>query len=148
MYQYGNVAVQYQKEKKIRPKQRHSNQPPKQQPKPNKQQHVSSQRKILSSGEKLLYIACIIGIVVLLSMLLSRYATITQLNYEIQALEKEVKTIEEVNMNLELIVAEYSSPERIRKVAQEELGMVEKNPNVKVLKPSVSKSSLDSTSNE
>jgi|GEM_PF-2698164 len=149
MYQYGNVAVKYQKEKKIKPKQRQVlNHQPIEQKNPVTKQVVHTQRKTFSTGEKLLYIFSVIGAVILLSFILQGYSTISQLNYEVQSMEAELKTIHEQNTNLQLIVAEYSSPDRIITIAKRELGMTEKNPNVKVFEPVKASSFTDSTSEE
>jgi cell division protein FtsL len=152
LYQYGNVATEYQKEKRKRPKKRellhqpHSHSSHPQEP---LQHERASNEQLISSGEKLLYIICVIGVVVLLSLLLTRYATISQLNFEAQYLQKELTTVNEENSNLQLIVAEYSSPERIITFAKEELGMTEKHPPVKILSNTTEVTDpKESTSNE
>lgn len=128
MYQYGNVAVQYQNEKRRSPE-IHRKQ--KQQPK------AAPVRHGISAGEKMLYILVIIIVVAVLSVLLTRYATISQLNYESQYLEKESVKIEERNAILHLEVASLSSPERIIAIAQEE-GMTHNKSTVRILShPSV-----------
>lgn len=137
MYQYGNVAVQYQNEKKKRPeKYREKRQQPK----------VAPVRHGISTGEKLLYILFIIIVVTVLSVLLTRYATISQLNYEAQYLEKESVKIEERNSTLQLEVASLSAPERIIAIAQEE-GMTLDKSTVRILShPSVPEKRIENNS--
>lgn len=137
MYQYGNVAVQYQNEKKKRPeKHRKQSQQPK----------VAPVRHGISTGEKLLYILFIIIVVTVLSVLLTRYATISQLNYEAQYLEKESVKIEERNSTLQLEVASLSAPERIIAIAQEE-GMTLNKSTVRILShPSVPEKRIENNS--
>jgi cell division protein FtsL len=125
MYQYGNVAVQYQKEKQRKPINKRNQQ--QQQPQKN------PVRSVFSTGEKLLYILSIIVVVAVLSSLLMRMATISQYNYEIQSMEKETAQIEERISNLQLEVATLSSPERIIKLAQEEWGMALNESTVRIL---------------
>lgn len=133
MYQYGNVAVQYKKRPEKHREQR-------QQPK------VAPVRHGISTGEKLLYILFIIIVVTVLSVLLTRYATISQLNYEAQYLEKESVKIEERNSTLQLEVASLSAPERIIAIAQEE-GMTLNKSTVRILShPSVPEKRIENNS--
>jgi cell division protein FtsL len=126
MYQYGNVAVQYQKERQRKPIYRQNKQ---HQQQPQKQPIKS----VISTGEKLLYILTIIIVVAVLSSLLMRMATISQYNYEIQSMERETAQIEERISNLQLEVATLSAPERIIKLAQEEWGMELNESTVRIL---------------
>lgn len=142
MYQYGNVAVQYQKEKQRKPtsnrnQQQHQNQQPQSNP----------VRSVISPGEKLLYIFSVVVIVAVLSLLLMRVATLSQYNYEIQSMERETAQIEERNSNLQLEVAALSAPERIIKLAQEESGMTLSESTVKILSnPSASEVEKENSS--
>jgi cell division protein FtsL len=137
VYQYGNVAIQYQNEKKKRPEIRRQQS---QQPK------MAPARQGISPGEKLLYILFILIVVAVLSVLLTRYATISQLNYEAQYLEKESIKIEERNSTLQLEVASLSAPDRIIAIAQEE-GMTLNKSTVKILSnPSTPLNAVEKTS--
>lgn len=137
VYQYGNVAVQYQNEKKKRPEIRSQQNP---QPK------TTPTRQGISPGEKLLYILFILIVVAVLSVLLTRYATISQLNYEAQYLERESIKIEERNSTLQLEVASLSAPDRIIAIAQED-GMTINKTTVKVLSnPSTPLNAVEKTS--
>ena len=127
MYQYGNVAVQYQKERQRRPQPKRVQKPPVQQPKPHVQRKSS-----ISAGEKVLYILVVIGMVIVASLLLSRSATISQLNYEVQIMEKELSTLQDQNVNLQLMVSEKSSADAIIKKA-EEFGMTKSESTVKIM---------------
>jgi cell division protein FtsL len=130
MYQYGNVAVQYQKEKDRKPN-TNGNQ--------NRQPQKNPVRLGISPREKIVYIFSIIIVVAVLSLLLMQMASVSQFNYEIQSLEKEITQIEERNSNLQLEVANLSAPERIIKLAQEEWGMSLNKSTVKILSnPSMS----------
>jgi cell division protein FtsL len=128
MYQYGNVAVQYQKEKQKKPINKQN-----QQQHQHQQPHRNPVRPVISTGEKLLYILSIIVVVAVLSSLLMRMATISQYNYEIQSMERETAQIEERISNLQLEVATLSAPERIIKLAQDEWGMELNESTVRIL---------------
>lgn len=128
MYQYGNVAVQYQN-KKRRVRQTQLGHRPQFQPEPKKETVYYG----LSTGEKILYICAIFVFVSGLSILLASNATISQLNYEIQFLEKETANIEEMNSNLLLEVATLSSPDRIISIATSQLGLGQKDSTVRIL---------------
>ncbi|WP_202076970.1 cell division protein FtsL [Caldalkalibacillus salinus] len=124
MYQYGNVATQYQKEHKKRVNPTH-------QKRPQTQPHSSP--KGMTTGEKVLYLLTVIIVVTVSSLLLMRSATISQLSYDIQTLEREVVNIEDQNAALSLEVAELSSPERIERIAREEWGLSLTESTVRIL---------------
>lgn len=130
MYQYGNVALKYQKRQK---KMNHL--------RVVEQSHIQPQVEVkkeivyygISAGEKVLYIAALLLVVGCLSVLLAGNAQISQLNYEIQFLEKEIAQINELNAYLQLEVAELSSPERIIGIATTELGLNQEKSTVRIL---------------
>lgn len=130
MYQYGNVALKYQNRREkishLRVVDRQDQQP-----------QVEVRKEIvyygISTGEKLLYIAALLLVVGCLSMILAGNAAISQLNYEIQFLEKEIAQINEMNAYLQLEVAELSSPERIIGIATTELGLNQEKSMVRIL---------------
>jgi cell division protein FtsL len=124
MYQYGNVAVQYQKVQQQR-----SNIRPKKQQQPQR----NPEPKRFSTLEKITYLLSVILVVAVLGYILSLKASVAQINYEVQVLEKAKADIEEQNAELRLQVAELSSPERILDIAVNQLGLVRKDTPVKIL---------------
>lgn len=122
-HQYGNLAVQM------------NQQPVQQRKQPQKQ---PNQRKGASPygipmEEKLLYLLSVIVVVCVSGFILSRYAAISQMNYEIEEMKMTIQQTEELNASLKLKVDELSKRERILKIAQEELGMTSQNGAVRVL---------------
>lgn len=83
--------------------------------------------------EKLLYLLSVIVIVCISGFILSRYALISQYNYQIEGIKESVKKTQEQNSSLKLKVDELSKRERILDIAQRELGMTNKNTSVRVL---------------
>ncbi|MGD9677914.1 MAG: cell division protein FtsL [Vulcanibacillus sp.] len=73
--------------------------------------------------EKLAYIMLIIVLVILAGMVISGYAILAENNYKIQELKNSIILINKESENLEMEIAELSSPSRILRIAQEELGM-------------------------
>ncbi|WP_082732413.1 cell division protein FtsL [Tepidibacillus decaturensis] len=65
----------------------------------------------------------VLFVVILAGFIISGYAQISEYNYSIQNLEKSIAKTNEENDTLQLKIAELSAPERIIKIAQEELGM-------------------------
>ncbi|GGK15635.1 hypothetical protein GCM10010965_05760 [Caldalkalibacillus thermarum] len=131
MYQYGNVAVKYQNEKRNK---HLSRQQHKQEPKqPSQHQPHPQGQSLLSSREKMLYLFAVLIVIAALSLLMARGALLTEMNYELQALERELEHLEENNAKLEVEVIQLSSPERILAIAQNELGMDMRERTVKVL---------------
>lgn len=120
-HQYGNLAVQVNQ----------------QQPQPTVKQLPPTKKSIPSHGipieEKLLYLLSVVVVVCISGFILSRYALISQMNYEIEKIKVTVSQTQEDNSSLKLKVDELSKRERILKIAQEELGMTTKNSTVRVL---------------
>jgi cell division protein FtsL len=77
----------------------------------------------ITLGEKLLLIACSIILATLAVTVISKTAKIYTENREIQMLQTELDNQAKLNRDLQLQVTELSSPERIRKIAEEQLGM-------------------------
>jgi cell division protein FtsL len=77
----------------------------------------------ITLGEKILLITCSIIIATFAVTIVSKTAIIYMENRDIQTLEKEVENQIKVNRDLKFQVTELSSPERIRRIAEEELGM-------------------------
>lgn len=163
MYQYGNVAVKYQNEKKekrysIKPIQ--VKQPQKivqAQPKPQKMVEAQPKKQAIKSPkvkkksvrvthtdalfsrkEKMLYICTVIVAVAMLSLLLARGAMLAEMNYEIQVLEKESAETVAKNAQLELEVIALSSPDRIIDIAKNDLGMKMHEATLRVVTPQTS----------
>ncbi|GAA0364577.1 cell division protein FtsL [Bacillus horti] len=141
MYQYGNVAVKYRKEQKNRPNiYKQPKKVPQTQPKKQIRGQQSKKplaKKNILAGEKILYILGVILIVGALFILLGGNASIAQMNYETQFLEREIVTLSERNDELRVEIAELSSPERILTIAREEWGLEVNESPVKVLSTSI-----------
>lgn len=134
MYQYGNVAVKYQKENQKRPniyKQPQKRNPQMNKNRPQPEQQAGAPKKI-AAGEKILYLLGIMVAVTVLCMLLMNHASLAQINYEVQFLERELVTIQDRNDELRTEVAELSSPDRILSIARDG-GLHENESLVKVL---------------
>lgn len=116
---YGNLAVQMNQQQ-VQPKEK---------PKAKK----TTSRYGIPIEEKLLYLLSVIVIVCISGFILSRYALISQINYEIEGMKEQIKLTQEQNTSLKLRVDELNKRERILKIAQEELGMTTKNSTVRVL---------------
>lgn len=80
-------------------------------------------KKTIPTKEKLYYLFSVIFVVVLASIVISGYAQISELNYSIQKSENSIEQINNDNEDLQIKIAELSSPERIINIAQNELGM-------------------------
>lgn len=73
--------------------------------------------------EKLFYLFSVIFIVSLAGIVISGYALIAEYNYSSQKLEKSISDIKKENEQIQINIAELSSPDRIIQIAQNELGM-------------------------
>lgn len=80
-------------------------------------------RRILNKGlpmsEKLLYLASVILCVVLASIILTRYAKVTELSMAIRETELKIEKSQEVNLQLETEKEKLGSIDRIRQYAEE-----------------------------
>ncbi|OIJ09802.1 cell division protein FtsL [Anaerobacillus arseniciselenatis] len=93
----------------------------------------SSGRRRITIGERLLYFATILGLVFATYFIISTYASIYIVNKEIHTLERTIATQTTENEALNLQVTELSAPDRILKIAKDELGMELNDNNVKVV---------------
>lgn len=75
--------------------------------------------KGLPLGEKLLYLASVMLCVFLASIILTRYAKVTELNVLIRDTEMKIEKTKEVNLQLESEKEKLGSVERIRKFAED-----------------------------
>lgn len=82
-----------------------------------------AKNKVMPKREKLFFIFSVLFVVLLSGIIISGYAQITELNYEAQKVEKSITSMNEENENLQRKIAELSTPERILKIARDELGM-------------------------
>jgi cell division protein FtsL len=81
------------------------------------------QKHGLTSGEKLVYLMSVVVCVVIASLVLSRHAMLTEINMEVQKLEREAAELTESNRQLSTEVDSLGSGERIRQFAEEK-GMI------------------------
>ena len=131
MFQYGNVAVKYQNEKRYkRPVQKRTGLEKENSPKGNAKKRVLP--AISLSKGKVLALFTVIIMLATLSLLMARAALLTEKNFERQALEVQLQKLEEANAQLEGEIVELSSPERILSVAKQ-LGMTMKEDSVRIL---------------
>lgn len=89
----------------------------------NAKDRLASRKKKKLRGTLLISL----GVVIIFSMLFLRVrlsARAVELAYEIESLAKEKKSLEEENRKLALKVARLKSPERISRIAINELNMV------------------------
>lgn len=84
---------------------------------------IKYRKRTITMQEKLFYIFSIFIVVGLASIVISGYAIIAENNYKVQELKKSIAKINQETENLEMEIAELSSPSRILKIAYEELGM-------------------------
>ncbi|MBP1930652.1 cell division protein FtsL [Ammoniphilus resinae] len=118
--QYGNLAVQLKQEHASGAKRK------------SKVEKVTVKYGI-PVEEKLLYLLSVIMVVCISGFILSRYALISQFNYDIENTKEVINTTHEENSSLRLKIDELSKRERILDIAQRELGMTMKNSTVRVL---------------
>ena len=118
--QYGNLAVQLKQDQALGTK------------KKSKVEKVTVKYGI-PVEEKLLYLLSVIMVVCISGFILSRYALISQFNYDIENTKEVINSTHEENSSLRLKIDELSKRERILDIAQRELGMTMKNSTVRVL---------------
>jgi cell division protein FtsL len=121
-HNYGNLAVTM-KQQERRTASPLANQKPKKQ----------SVNYGISTEEKILYLLGVIVIVCVSAFILSRYALISQYNYQIENMKEQITVVQEQNSTLQLKRDELSRRERILDIAQRELGMTSKDSTVHVL---------------
>lgn len=78
----------------------------------------------LTAGQILLFAACWLAIVAGAVAVVARHAEIASAGYRITAAQNELAKIQHENMLLEAEVALLADPERIYRIATEQLGMV------------------------
>ncbi|RBW70218.1 cell division protein FtsL [Bacillus taeanensis] len=118
----GNLA--YQIQRKVR-KQSQQNL--------NKQPKVIIQTGRITKGEKLLWFGMFIGVLAAAIIMVSNYAAIYNVNHGLVQLENTVENQSKINNDLRLQVAELQAPERIREIAEEQLGMTINEKSIKVI---------------
>lgn len=111
MYQYGNVAVKYQNQNRMK-----QQNPPEGRQAPKRESYSANRDKMIALFALLIIIA-------VLSLLMARGVLLSELNYELLALEEELVQLEEENAKLQVQVIQLSAPERILTIAEKELGM-------------------------
>ncbi|MCR6111225.1 cell division protein FtsL [Bacillus sp. A301a_S52] len=87
----------------------------------------------ITKGEKVIYAMALIAVVCITYLIVSNYATMYSLNHDMQQVESQISSQENVNSGLTLQVKELSDPERILDIAQNELGMKLNDESVKVI---------------
>jgi cell division protein FtsL len=121
-HNYGNLAVT------MKQQERRTASPP-----ANQKLKKQSVNYGISTEEKILYLLGVIVIVCVSAFILSRYALISQYNYQIENTKEQITVVQEQNSTLQLKRDELSRRERILDIAQRELGMTSKDSTVHVL---------------
>jgi cell division protein FtsL len=99
---------------------------------PQKTKRTVTIKPSIPTGEKLLYLFFIVLVVVGVSFVGVRYSQISQYNYEIQSLKKEIRLNQEKNAVLQLQIEQMSNRDRIISEA-EKMGMVSNPDAVRVI---------------
>lgn len=68
-------------------------------------------------------IICILIVFGIFSTIIYRYSTITEMNYELSALNKEYESLKDANRKLEVSIGSKINQENIRRIAEERLNM-------------------------
>lgn len=97
------------------------------------QKQVVTKKGKITAGEKVLWSAAIVLFLIGAILVIANYATIYNINKDIQVTENTIKTESEKVSDLQLQVTELSDPDRIRNIAREKLGMTWNSENVKVI---------------
>lgn len=103
---------------------------------PDHQRQVNQEtykKRWITSGERFLYFATIIGLVLATYLIISNYASIYIVNNDIHTLQTSISTQAINNEALQLQVTELSAPDRILQIATEQLGMTLNDKNVTVV---------------
>jgi cell division protein FtsL len=93
-------------------------------PKVEYQTKTVMKRTTIPATEKLLYLFSIMIFVVISGVLISRVAESYENNYKMQEVKAQMESLTEQNKQLQLQISELSAPERITRIAKQELGMV------------------------
>jgi cell division protein FtsL len=99
---------------------------------PQKKKRTVTIKPSIPTGEKLLYLFFISLVVVGVGFVGVRYSQISQYNYEIQSVKKEIRLIQEKNAALQLQIEQMSNRDRIISEA-EKMGMVSNPDAVRVI---------------
>lgn len=84
---------------------------------------ISKKKSSMPIGEKLFYIFSVLFVVTLSSIVISGYAQIAEYNYSIQKTKQSISELNLQTEHLQTEIADLSSPDRIIKIATDELGM-------------------------
>ncbi|MDP4553101.1 cell division protein FtsL [Alkalihalobacillus macyae] len=98
-----------------------------------KQKAVYIERGRITKGEKLLWMMLVLAFVAASIFMVSNYASIYNLNTNIQQVESEQRAQIKQNEELQVKVSGLSAPDRIMDIAQNELGMKLNDQNVEVV---------------
>ncbi|NLY80900.1 MAG: cell division protein FtsL [Lysinibacillus sp.] len=105
---------------------------PYEQPTIQPKQYQPKKRKVITAGEKFLYIVFIVLVAALSIVILHKQSIIQETTIEIQDINEQIAEIEKDNVDLKVRVNELSSYDRIWERAQS-LGLTLKEDNVKVV---------------
>lgn len=92
----------------------------------------NKKKKIFTKLERFLYKSCLIIVVFLLVGIVFTSATVSKMNIELQKMNKEVETQEDVNQSLAMKINEMASLENIQ-VISGNMGLAYNNDNIKTI---------------
>jgi cell division protein FtsL len=98
-----------------------------------KKQAVYVERGRITKGEKMLWMMLVLTFVAASIFMISNYATIYNLNTNLQQAEADQRGQMKQNEELQVKVTELSAPGRIVNIAEEKLGMELNDQNVEVI---------------
>ncbi|OEH84704.1 cell division protein FtsL [Desulfuribacillus stibiiarsenatis] len=96
---------------------------------------VGLQSKVgLHTFDKLVVLVFLALSIAASGVLVSKYVIATELTYQKQELQKQIVSYQELNSQLEMKIAELSSPERVYEIAINDIGMMTAPPDkVKII---------------
>lgn len=92
----------------------------------------NKKKRVFTKLERFLYKSCLIIVIFLLVGIVFTSATVSKMNIELQKMNKEVETQEDVNQSLVMKINEMASLENIQ-VISENMGLAYNNDNIKTI---------------
>lgn len=81
------------------------------------------QQRTSLAAAKLRLLGAVAGVALFAALLVAQYAQLVQLNYHTEARSRELRVLQDVGQHLQLEAASLRSPERLEKIALEEIGL-------------------------
>lgn len=96
-------------------------------------QHQQQRRRLITRGEKFIWSLGMVAVLILSITIVTRQAAIYSVNRDINHLQAQINSEAKVNNQLNVKVTELLAPDRIRKIARDQLGLKLNDKNVQVL---------------